>query len=112
MSLPRMIVRPLNAAKPAITSSMLALSHWTVIRAAWDCAASAWCAARYSSIDIGRPSDGVVTRAALSGPPVTGGAGASLLAVRSAVRRGAAATAVGGATVLLDHAANPVRSVP
>src|SRR6266550_1311025 len=73
MSLLRMIVRPLKAAKPATTSSMLALSHCTVIRGACDCSASARCAARYSSIDIDRPSVGVVTRAACSGPPVTGG---------------------------------------
>src|SRR5206468_8152176 len=109
MSLPRMIVRPLNAAKPAITSSMLALSHCTVMRAACDWEASARCAARYSSIDIGRPSDGVVTRAAVSGPPVTGGATAARSATRrgasppgplSAVRRGGV-----GETLLLDHAA-------
>ena len=32
MSLPRMMVRPLKAAKPATTSAMLARSHTTVIR--------------------------------------------------------------------------------
>src|SRR6266581_22850 len=106
MSLPRMIVRPLNAAK-------LALSHWTVMRDACDCAASARCVARYSSIDIGRPNDGVVTRAAASGPPVTGGA----TSARSATRRGAgggvaAAEGAIGATLLLDHAAKLVRSLP
>ena len=100
-----MIVRPLNAAKPAMTSSMLALSHCTVMRAACDCSASARCVARYWSIDMGWVSVGVVTRAAWSGPPVTAGAGARL------------ATATGGAgaagvTVLLDHAANAVRSLP
>src|SRR6185436_5707292 len=100
MPLPRMIVRPLNAAKPAITSSMLALSHCTVMRGACDCAASRRCAARYSSIDRGRPTLGVVTRAALSGPPVTGG-GDPVAGARTATIVGAA-----GATVLLDHAAN------
>src|SRR2546427_12803396 len=74
-------------------------------RAACDCAASARCAARYSSIDRDGPSDGVVTRAACSGPPVTGGATA-------ATRLAAVVTAGVGATVLLDQAANPVRSVP
>src|SRR5213593_3285402 len=106
MSLLRMMVRPLNAAKPATTSSMLALSHCTVIRGACDCSASARCAARYSSIDIDRPSVGVVTRAACSGPPVTGG-GDPL----SATRRGGGGT-LAVATVLLDHAAKPERSVP
>src|SRR6267378_5763287 len=99
MSLLRMIVRPLNAAKPATTSSMLALSHCTVIRGACDCCASARCTARYSSIDSDRPTVGVVTRAACSGPPVTAGAGAGA--------RLATLTGADGATVLLDHAAKP-----
>src|SRR5580765_3734986 len=100
MPLPRMIVRPLKAAKPAMTSSMDALSHCTVMRGACDCAASDRCTARYSSIERVRPTDGVVTRAAASGPPVTGGADARL----------ATATGAAGVTVLLDHAANPDRS--
>ena len=42
-----MIVRPLKAAKPAVTSAMSAPSHVTVMRGACDCAASRRCSARY-----------------------------------------------------------------
>ena len=42
-----MIVRPLKAANPAVTSAMSAPSHVTVMRGACDCAASRRCSARY-----------------------------------------------------------------
>src|SRR2546427_8916602 len=45
-----MMVRPLNAAKPATTSRRSALSHVTVMRAACDCALSDAWATRYASM--------------------------------------------------------------
>jgi len=64
-SLDTMMVRPLNAAKPATTSRRSALSHVTVMRAACDCALSFACAARYASIVSPSPlCAGVATRAA------------------------------------------------
>src|SRR5436309_1432480 len=60
-----MMVRPLNAAKPATTSRRSALSHVTVMRAACDCALSFAWAARYASIVSPSPlCSGVATRAA------------------------------------------------
>src|SRR5207249_8401299 len=60
-----MMVRPLNAAKPATTSRRSALSHVTVMRAACDCALSDAWAARYASMLEPSPlCAGVATRAA------------------------------------------------
>src|SRR5258707_11684102 len=95
-----MIVRPLNAAKPATTSSMLAASHCTVIRGEGDCCASLRCVARYSSIDIGRPRVGVRTRAAWSGPLLTSGTGGA--GAPPAPDLGGGATARAAAPLTLD----------
>src|SRR5256886_13937482 len=98
------MVRPLNAANPATTSWMSALSHVTVMRGACDCAASLACAARYSSIDSASVlALGEATRAAW--PPRLGAAGAVA---------GSGVVPLGGAlaTVWLVHAAKAVRSAP
>src|SRR2546428_13134001 len=88
------MVRPLKAANPATTSMTSALSQVTVMRGARDCAASrAWVARYWSIADSASLAWGVVTRAAAVGAGVTGW--------------GAAAPAV-----VLDHAANDVRSDP
>src|SRR5260370_10505453 len=102
MSLDTMMVRPLNAAKPATTSRRSALSHVTVMRAACDCALSDAWEARYASmLEPSSPCAGVATRAAW--PP--------RLAARCAT---GGTTATGGALAadLLDHASNAVRSDP
>ncbi len=97
------MVRPLNAAKPATTSSMVALSHVTLMRGACDCCASPACVAMYCWIDIGvLLMLGVNTRAGGARLPVTGGSAAG-------AGSGAAATL---AAVSLDHPANAERSVP
>ena len=100
---PTMMLRPLKAANPATTSSMSAWSHCTVMRGACDWSASPRCAARYSSIVIGRPTVGVRTRAACADPPITAGAAAG----GGVGEGGASATAE-----RLDNAPNAVRSVP
>src|SRR5438034_4012536 len=99
-----MIVRPLNAAKPATTSRRSALSHVTVMRGACDWTLSEAWAARYASIvSVSVPGVGVATRAAC--PP-------RLAAGCARAAAGAAAALTGGDADSLDHASNPVRSDP
>ena len=93
------MVRPLNAAKPATTSSMSAPSQVTLMRGACDCSASERCIARYWSIDNAGPAVGVVTAAGIAVSATGGGA----------TEPDAAATC---AAVVLVQDANPVRSVP
>src|SRR5206468_11701869 len=108
-SLDTMMVRPLNAAKPATTSRKSALSHVTVMRAACDCALSFEWAARYASmLDPSPLCAGVATRAAC--PPWAAAPG---------LRAGSVLTPDAGpgfgeraATSRLDHASNGVRSEP
>src|SRR5438552_14038168 len=85
-----MMVRPLNAAKPATTSRRSALSHVTVMRAACDCALSdAWATRYASTLEPSPLCAGVATRAAWPPRPAarcaTGGttAAGSALAARS-----------------------------
>src|SRR5438132_2646261 len=85
-----MMVRPLNAAKPATTSRRSALSHVTVMRAACDCALSdAWATRYASTLEPSPLCAGVATRAAWPPRPAarcaTGGttaAGSALAADR------------------------------
>src|SRR5947208_2423623 len=97
-----MMVRPLNAAKPATTSRRSALSHVTVMRAACDCALSDAWAARYASMLEPSPlCAGVATRAAWPPRP----------AARCAT---GGTTAAGGALATdgLDHAVSGGDSPP
>src|SRR5690242_3480105 len=101
MPLPTTMVRPLNAANDATTSSMVALSHWALMRGAWDCWASLAWSARYSSTLTGSPA----------------GSGGATVAAVDATGGGAAGWAAGcGAAAAAadwdDQLANAVRSVP